>query len=199
MDTGLTLIEFVGIPYVGKTQTLAALSRLLESRGISYRAIPEFRGSEEFYSRMKLTPEVNFFRSLNFIQHFSEAASDPRVRYVLVDRGLYDTHCWFEWFRSKNELPTHMAPVLASLFDALPYYAKKRRVVWMHRAPEEAVRAHGDKQGRIVNAINLTQLQAIYRDEIGTFENLMSFHPIDSSLTTAPQVAESLMRQLKIA
>jgi hypothetical protein len=174
------------------------LQRNLRSHGIMIYAIQEFRGSEEFYSQRKFTPDVNLLRALNFMREFVQVAYDNRTDVVLVDRGLFDTHCWVKWFATFTEVPKEYYAIIESLLNSVKLFASRYRIIWMDRSPLEALRNHGQKAGRIVNFANLSSLRGIYETELAQLGFQASFHRMESDSGNAQQVAAHIASQLKL-
>jgi hypothetical protein len=193
-----TLIEFAGIPYSWKTSTMNELQRNLRSHGIIAQAVQEFRGDAEFYSRRKLTSDVNLLRALNFMQEFVQLARDMRTEVVLVDRGLFDSRCWVKWMEGTTDVPKQYQSVIESLVDSVQVFTNRYRIVWMDRNPIEALRSYGEHRGRIVNFANLSSLRDVYEREFGDPTFPASFHKVESDSSNAQQVAAQLASQLKL-
>lgn len=198
MKDACTLIEFAGIPYSWKTSTMNELQRHLRGHGIITYAVQEFRGADDFYGQRKFTPDINILRALNFMREFIQVARDERTDVVLVDRGLFDTHCWIKWFELSTEVPKQYHAIVASLLDAVQLFANRYRIVWMDRDPLEALRSHGQHTGRIVNFANLSSLRAVYERELSDLTFPASFHRMDSDSGSAQQVATQIAAQLKL-
>lgn len=193
-----SLVEFAGIPYSWKTSTMNELKRILRSHGVVTYAIQEFRGSDEFYRKRKLTSDVNVLRALNFMREFMQVARDQRTEVVLVDRGLFDTRCWINWLERTTEVPKQYRPIVDSLISSVQVFAGRYRIVWMDRNPIEALRSHGEQSGEIVNFSNLSSLRSIYEQEFGDPEFSATFHKIESDSGSAQHIAIQLASQLKL-
>lgn len=193
-----TLIEFIGIPYSGKTITMDELSRVLRSRGVAVSKIEEFRGDPLFYAQQKLTADVNLLRALNFMQSFIHAFRMERPSVVLVDRGLFDTCCWLEWLSQHTQVPSEYQIIVDALTETVSKFIIKNRVVWMDRDPLAAVRSHGDSVGQIVNFTNLASLRVVYEKLFNSNDFPATFHRIDSDSGSAQAIANQLASQLKL-
>ncbi len=198
MKNECTLIEFAGIPYSWKTSTMNELQRNLRSHGVITHAIQEFRGKDEFYSRRKLTADVNLLRAINFMCEFVELARDTRTEVVLVDRGLFDSRCWIKWMEGTTDVPKQYKSVVESLVDSVHVFTNRYRVVWMDRNPIEALRSYGGHRGSIVNFSNLSSLREVYGREFADTTFPASFHRAESDSGSAQQVAAQLASQLKL-
>jgi predicted NUDIX family phosphoesterase len=91
------VIEFCGSPKAGKTSCISALSMFLRRNGFRVKVLVE-RASVCPVGN-KYDPLFNIWTICSAIAELSETISNTPKEYdlVILDRGLFDALCWFEW------------------------------------------------------------------------------------------------------
>lgn len=91
------VIEFCGSPKAGKTSCISALSMFLRRNGFRTKVLVE-RASVCPVTN-KYDPLFNVWTICSAIAELSETISNSPKEYdvVILDRGLFDALCWFEW------------------------------------------------------------------------------------------------------
>jgi predicted NUDIX family phosphoesterase len=91
------VIEFCGSPKAGKTSCISALSMFLRRNGFRIKVLVE-RASVCPVNN-KYDPLFNVWTACSAIAELCEIVSNAPKDYdvVILDRGLFDALCWFEW------------------------------------------------------------------------------------------------------
>ncbi|EWS65210.1 putative phosphoesterase (MutT family) [Hydrogenophaga sp. T4] len=91
------VIEFCGSPKAGKTSCISALSMFLRRNGFRVKMLVE-RASVCPISN-KYDPLFNVWTVCSALAELSETISNSPKDYdvVILDRGIFDALCWFEW------------------------------------------------------------------------------------------------------
>jgi predicted NUDIX family phosphoesterase len=91
------VIEFCGSPKAGKTSCISALSMFLRRNGFRVKVLVE-RASVCPVNN-KYDPLFNVWTICSALAELSETISNSPKDYdvVILDRGLFDALCWFEW------------------------------------------------------------------------------------------------------
>lgn len=191
------VIEFAGIPYSKKTSTINQLAKMLGERRIPFVLVEEYLGSPDFYDAAKMTADVNFARMLDCAKDLIFSSYDQTTEVVLIDRGIFDTYCWFKWFQSNGKLSEGMLESAATLLKVSQYYSSKYKAIWLDTEPVIAASRHGH-QGRIVNLNNLAKLQVSYSKAVDELSSNISIHRIDSDKVSSFEIAEKSAHLLKL-
>lgn len=158
-----TVVEFVGIPYAGKTLTLNALDIVLRNEGKRTHVVEQYNGNSNFYAERKHSLDINLVRCLHQMQEIVQITgrrNSPDV--ILVDRGFFDTLCWISLFGDEQATSIATERLAWDFLTAIENYSERYRIVWIDRDPHDCVRAHGERPGTVVTNQNLTKLASIY-------------------------------------
>ena len=98
------VIEFCGSPKAGKTSCISALSMFLRRNGFRVKVLVE-RASVCPVGN-KYDPLFNVWTICSALAELSETISNSPKDYdvVILDRGLFDALCWFEWQAARHYL-----------------------------------------------------------------------------------------------
>ena len=98
------VIEFCGSPKAGKTSCINALAMFLRRNNFKVKVLVERASVCPINS--KYDPLFNIWTVCSAIAELSETISNSPKEYdvVILDRGLFDALCWFEWQNSHNYL-----------------------------------------------------------------------------------------------
>lgn len=105
------VIEFCGSPRSGKTQSLNSLSVFLRRNNFRVHTIVEQASINPIPN--KFDPAFNVWNGCNSLCKLLEAMASRVVEndFILLDRGIFDTVCWFYFQMQRNTMP-------ASEYDA---------------------------------------------------------------------------------
>lgn len=100
------LIEFAGSPKSGKSSSCNALDLFLRRNGFKTRVVTE----RSHFARIKnkRDPMFNLWTMSSTIAEIADifgstcSCDEPDV--ILVDRGIFDSLCWFNWLKSEKKL-----------------------------------------------------------------------------------------------
>ena len=101
------VIEFSGSPKAGKTSCINSLELFLKRNGFSVKVIQE-RASVCPVSD-KQSPMFNIWTSCMSLAGLIGTLEDKSstVDVLILDRGIFDALCWFEWLSSTDKMEDH--------------------------------------------------------------------------------------------
>src|SRR5690349_21164219 len=96
-------LELAGPPASGKTTTARLVWERFAGKGVHCSIVPEAAAR---------SPLVNLKRSWTFnawtlcqtVSSVLERTNSQQEDIVVLDRGLIDSLCWIQWFRSRGEI-----------------------------------------------------------------------------------------------
>jgi hypothetical protein len=153
-------IEIAGRPYAGKTTLARGLARSLRESGVQCDLIeeawPHFPEPD-----WKLRWEFSAWTMMETIGSIIEHMASSANHVLVVDKGLIDVQCWFEWFRMRGLLTESMAGQLTQWSRLSTWYEQIDTVLVLDASYDVAVRRR-QGVGRIVNATTFRQLEVAY-------------------------------------
>lgn len=190
-------IEIVGLPYIGKTTIISEMIHQLRTKKIRHHQISEYSGPEYFYESAKLTPDVNIARALSCARELIEKSYDERADIILIDRGIYDSLVWMDWFKDCRNIPDENSKSMEILLDYIVGKFKRYIVVWLDGDPKLSIARHAGL-GRIVNPLALEQLRACYLER--EHSALLGLHilRISGGLEDRRKSALRILQKLKL-
>lgn len=98
------VIEFSGSPKAGKTSCINSLELFLKRNGFSVKVVQE-RASVCPVSD-KQSPMFNLWTACTSLAGLIGTLEDKKnsVDVLILDRGIFDALCWFEWLVSKSKM-----------------------------------------------------------------------------------------------
>lgn len=165
MDKLPHIIEFCGIPYSRKTTTLGYLEAALRKNRKDCVMIEEFNGGERLYQSSKYSPDLNIVRALKCMDQVITNIHTVNSDFILVDRGVFDSFCWLNWFDKNKKSTKEQIDCIEKLLKTITNYSRKYSIIWMDSEAEVSNAIHG-KQGSIINYKNLFELRAMYETVI---------------------------------
>lgn len=197
INNQLTIIEICGIPYSRKTTTILKMAKHLRQNGIKFQVIDEFRGDGGFYDKAKYSPDLNLVRSLRCLGQIVAAKYSNYCEVILIDRGVFDSYCWFKWFESKNKASPEIIEFGEVMLKLIKGYSNKYHVAWLDIDPDVSI-SHHSHQGTIVNKVTLEELRHQYSSlaEDRIFDFVIS--RIESDNVTSNVIAERLVKKFKL-
>jgi thymidylate kinase len=192
----MILIEVIGIPYAGKTTLAYNLEAQLRHAKIPTKVIQEYKISQDFYERNKLSFEVNYLRALHIVENVILSAHDRQLSVILVDRGIVDSIAWFEFFVKDGEIRCDAIPALNFMLCDLITRVKKYVVVWIDSEPIDSTSRHGIS-GRIVNLPNLMSLRSRYKSVISRLPDGVALIKVNNR-STPIKIAQKILSETKV-
>ena len=99
------VIEFCGSPRSGKTQSINSLSVFLRRNNFRVHTIVEQASINPIPN--KFDPSFNVWNGCNSLCKLLEAMASRVTEndFILLDRGIFDTVCWFYFQMQRNTMP----------------------------------------------------------------------------------------------
>lgn len=161
------MVEFTGSPSSGKTTTIDALDQLLKGQGM--RVLRPQEGAEVIRHIPRTTPLYNLRTGLYALQNLIDLSSGHQYDIVIFDRGVFDTHIWMQYWRSKGKLSEEEEAFYQQFFlsrfwvnhiDAA-YFVVCDAEVAMQREHRISLTGH---EGNFTNPETITKLMNFYAD-----------------------------------
>jgi predicted NUDIX family phosphoesterase len=113
------VIEFCGSPKAGKTSCINSLDLFFRRNSFRTRVLSERASVCPVHN--KYDPYFNIWTVSSAIAELSEVlANNPKdIDVIILDRGIFDALCWFNWLRKKKRLSDD--------FESLENYLCMRR------------------------------------------------------------------------
>jgi len=98
------VIEFCGSPKSGKSSCINSLSLFLRRNKFRTRVLSERAGVCPIND--KYDPSFNIWTACSAIAELVEVLANDSKKYdvVILDRGIFDALCWFNWLQGNNSL-----------------------------------------------------------------------------------------------
>lgn len=98
------VIEFCGSPKAGKSTCINSLDLFLRRNNFRTRVLTERAGICPV--KDKYDPNFNIWTACSVIAELSGVLSNNSKDYdvVILDRGIFDALCWFNWLKERNNL-----------------------------------------------------------------------------------------------
>jgi predicted NUDIX family phosphoesterase len=105
------VIEFCGSPKAGKTSCINSLDLFFRRNGFRTRVLSE-RASVCPVDN-KYDPYFNIWTVSSAIAELSEVLANHSkdIDVIILDRGIFDALCWFNWLRTKKRLSDDFSPL----------------------------------------------------------------------------------------
>lgn len=150
------VIEFSGSPKAGKTSCINSLELFLKRNGFSVRIIQE-RASVCPVSD-KHSPMFNIWTSCASLSGLIGTMEDKKnnVDVLILDRGIFDSLCWFEWLVSSGRMENDIRKKTEEFF-LIDDFVKNIDIVFAFQVePKISIEREfavllTDKQGSIMN------------------------------------------------
>lgn len=161
------MVEFTGSPSSGKTTTIDALDQLLKGQGM--RVLRPQEGAEVIRHISRDTPLYNLRTGLYALQNLIDLSSGHQYDIVIFDRGIFDTHIWMQYWRSKGKLSVDEEQFYQAFFmsrfwvnsiDAA-YFVVCDADVAMQREHRVSLTGH---EGNFTNPETIKKLAGYYAD-----------------------------------
>lgn len=98
------VLEFCGSPKSGKSSCISSLELFLKRNNFRVKVLTERAGICPV--KDKYDPNFNIWTACTAIAELSEVLSNNSKDYdvVMLDRGIFDALCWFNWLKERNSL-----------------------------------------------------------------------------------------------
>ncbi len=192
------VIEFSGSPKAGKTSCINSLELFLKRNGFSVKVIQE-RASVCPVSD-KQSPMFNMWTSCMSLSGLIGTLEDKKstIDVLILDRGIFDSLCWFEWLSSTQKMEQRQKAVTEQ-FLLMDEFVKSIDIVFAFCVePEISIEREyatllTDKIGTIMNQTVLNEYLSAIRRTIE--KKNMYFHSvfeIDTSNKTQDDVGKEV-------
>lgn len=191
------VIEICGVPYSRKTTVIDRMQKILRTNAVRFEVVDEFRGDSSFYDSAKYTSDLNIVRAGKCLERIILAKHTKQPKVILVDRGIFDTYCWINWFEQRDrnvELKKEYSKIQLNL---LAEYACKYKIVWLDMDPLISVASHG-RLGKIVNTSTVAQLQQCYQKASAELSDTLDIEEINSQTAESDVIAERIISKYKL-
>lgn len=152
--------ELAGLPAAGKTTAAALLIMKLADRGIPASIVPESVNRSPL-ANSKLDWRLNTWSLLEAVLSVLKACEEERHEVVILDRGIVDALCWFEWHRKRGTLTTGKADIRWKLATEDTWLSRLSAVFLLRTSYRVAIQRVG-RTGRVVNPQTHSQLASSY-------------------------------------
>ncbi|HYW25559.1 MAG TPA: hypothetical protein VE953_15425 [Terriglobales bacterium] len=193
-------IELAGTPRAGKTTALKSLAALLQNCDVIVKTVDE--SAHRCPIPDKRHPAFNLWTCRTTVHEILEAQrGDGRV--VLIDRGVADAECWFDWHETRLDSPARVDRTTLNLTSLAPRVPAMDLVLVMETDPAVAMQRDGNgsagsKAGQIMNPVTLAELNASIDRTVKRYEALLPLERLDTTHLTEHEVVSQLIdRALK--
>lgn len=180
------VIEFSGSPKSGKTSSINSLEVFLKRNGISVKIIEERASICPVPN--KQSPMFNYWTLLATLKEIiGVMTNNDCVDVLLIDRGIFDALCWFEWLVSIDRMdPERKQSIEEFLLN--PEFTGWIDIVFAFVCePDVSIKREyanllTDKTGSIMNTKVLSEYRkSIERTIYNNVDSFKTIHVIDSS------------------
>lgn len=183
------VIEFSGAPKSGKTSSISSLMQFLKRNEFKVAVIQE--SASMCPVKDKHSPMFNLWTACDTIKSLIGVLESERTQYdvVIIDRGIFDSMCWFQWMLDSKRMDHEMKENLdrfLSMQELMSYIDIV--FVYMARPDISIEREYAslltDIPGSIMNETILGEYLSAVRSTVSSVENKKWFRkvvPIDTS------------------
>lgn len=191
------VIEFSGSPKAGKTSCINSLEIFLKRNGFRVEIIHE-RASVCPVSN-KLSPMFNIWTACMSITGMLGALEKrcATCDVLILDRGIFDAFCWFNWLKSKNIIDEEQKREIEA-FLSMDCFTKVIDIIFSFQVtPEKSIEREyasllTDKPGSIMNECVLKEyLEAINQtiaNKKAYFHNIIEIDTTDQNQDMVGQI-----------
>jgi thymidylate kinase len=182
------VIEFSGSPKSGKTTCINSLELFLKRNGFSVSIVQE-RASVCPVADKK-SPMFNIWTACASITGMLGLLEQMDISrdVIILDRGIFDALCWFEWLSSRKALSAYHKSIIDE-FLSLDLIVNRVDIVFAFKvSPDESIKREyanllTDKPGTIMSIATLTEYLSAIKSTITSKDAL--FHKIIELDTTS--------------
>jgi len=161
------VIEFSGSPKSGKTSCINSLEIFLKRNGFTVKTIQERAGVCPVTDKMN--PMFNLWTACTSLSGMIGTLENKKdnVDVLILDRGIYDSLCWFNWLVEKGKMEKEQQKIIED-FLLMNDFVKSIDIVFSFTTTPETSIAREyaslltDKKGSIMNVSVLSE----YRDSV---------------------------------
>ncbi len=192
------IIEFCGSPKSGKTSCINSLNIFLKRNGFRTKILTERANVCPIPS--KKDPLFNIWTLCSSMAELVEclAIGVSEIDVIILDRGIFDSMCWFEWLNKKNYLNiTDFDPIMR--FLSLDIWRRFIDLIYIFQVPPEtSLRREYSvlltrKSGSIMNSDTLIEfnnsIDAVFNNRSSIFRKV---ERIDTSMHKQNEVSEEV-------
>lgn len=192
------VIEFSGSPKAGKTSSINSLELFLKRNGFKVKVVQE-RASVCPVTD-KQSPMFNIWTACMSLAGMLGTIEDKNnmVDVLILDRGIFDALCWFEWLYSYGKMELELKESVES-FLLQKEFIKSIDIVFAFRTtPEKSIEREyanllTDKPGSIMNTrvlrTYLDAIEKIYNEKKEKFQKVFI---IDTTERTQDEVGKDV-------
>lgn len=192
------VIEFSGSPKAGKTSSINSLELFLKRNGFSVKVIQE-RASVCPVSD-KQSPMFNVWTACMSLAGMIGVLEDKKstVEVLILDRGIFDALCWFEWLYSCGKMERQLKEAVESLLLHEDFLKSIDIVFAFCTTPEKSIEREyanllTNKPGSIMNVSVLqTYLNAIEATIKSKGDRFRNVFKIDTTEKNQDQVGKEV-------
>lgn len=96
------IIEFSGSPKSGKTTIIKQFESFFKDYGFKSFAFIEKASISKISN--KQSPDFNMWTTLQICIDLLEISESKQYDLIFIDRGIFDSLCWFKWHIESNQL-----------------------------------------------------------------------------------------------
>ena len=106
------VIEFSGVPKSGKTTSINSLMQFLKRNDFKVKVLQE--SASVCPVNDKHSPMFNLWTACDSITTLVGVLESDRTKYdvIIIDRGIFDSLCWFEWLLMNDKIENTMKEVM---------------------------------------------------------------------------------------
>lgn len=178
------VIEFSGAPKSGKTSSINSLMQFLKRNDFNVKVLQEAAGVCPV--KDKHSPMFNLWTACDSIRALIGELESDRTKYdvIIIDRGIFDSMCWFEWLLENDKIEKSMKKVMDS-FLAMEELTSYIDIVFVYKAtPEKSIEREyanllTDVLGSIMNPEVLSEYLRAIDSTIEKAKNKKIFRKIE--------------------
>lgn len=183
------IIELFGLPKTGKTTTVNALKKYLQSKGNKVEIVKERASLCPI--KDKLHPSFNYWTALSFMKEYVEA-NENKVDILIADRGIFDAYVWINLLSKRINDKNYLhqfeklisQDIILKNYETTFYYKASFETI-LNR--EQSRQIH-KSQGRIMNNEILNLYTLSYSEVKEKLSSIAKIIEIDSTINDIPTV-----------
>ena len=188
------VIEFSGSPKSGKTSCINSLQLFLKRNGFSVHVVQERAGVCPVSD--KLSPMFNIWTSCMSLANMIGILEGEKntVDVLILDRGIFDALCWFQWLSDTNRMVNKLKKSAESFLLQKTFVQYINIVFAFEATPEISIEREfanllTSKTGTIMNKKVLKEYrEAIKNTKINHGGEFHKVHEIDTSSSDQDEV-----------
>lgn len=185
-------IELAGLPGSGKSTTALLLYKEITRHNLKCVLLPEAASIsplQDFKGKYPFT----LWTILYYMTRILECESSNEYDIVILDRGLFDSLCWFTWLKNSGEIDSEIFEITKSFVEKIPLMTEPHLVLVLQAKFRTALLRREGDVGRIVNQIIYAQIEESYEYMLHqSFPRSLrnGFHIINTDYLSPKQVCD---------